>query len=128
MVTLIKNLYTYIFFFKPFLPPFDRPLFLPTAMTEKLINQMNPNNPNTCLTISDEIEMEKRSMIPTWFEKERYLYSMANRKIADEPRAHAQYNLIQRDRKCFEVIEIKLTRGSHTNSGKIRHFEYKYYR
>jgi len=72
--------------------------------------------------------MEKRSKIPTWFEKERYRDLMANRKIADEPHAHAQYDLIQRDRKCFEVIEIKLTRDSHTNSGKIRHFKYKYYR
>lgn len=47
-ITLLNNklkqqnkliLFTYIFFLTPFLPPFERPLFLPTAMITELAEE-----------------------------------------------------------------------------------------
>jgi hypothetical protein len=64
---------TYIFFFNPFFPPLDRPLFLPTAI---VIWLSDPEKPEYQQNYLKEIESEYSTAFPTWFEKGRYRHAL----------------------------------------------------
>ena len=80
---MIKEMEAYTFFLAPFLPPFDKPLFLPTAMLPKRPHHssffdttMTEKGQSNIITLGTELYKSKRNVSSLYTAE--YIYENMN--------------------------------------------------